>query len=234
MHQITNNVLTVSITDKGAELQSIYSKETQLEYLWNADPVFWSKKSPVLFPIVGGLKNNTYFYNGKGYHLNRHGFARDMVFDVTEQYKDSIVFTLTSSSETEKLYPFQFVFSIKYQLQQNQLITTYSIKNTGNHEMYFSVGAHPAFKVPVTEGAAFNDYYLQFNKIENVGRWPLSNDGLIELSPIPLLNNSQQLELNKPLFYKDALVFKHLSSDSISILTHKDKHGVTLSYSNFP
>jgi len=82
---IANHLLAITIADKGAELQSIINKETGLEYMWNADPAFWSKKSPVLFPIVGGLKNNTYYFNGNSYQLSRHGFARDTAFTVTYQ-----------------------------------------------------------------------------------------------------------------------------------------------------
>ncbi|MDE3235973.1 MAG: aldose 1-epimerase family protein [Bacteroidota bacterium] len=234
MYQISNQYLEVSIAAKGAELQSIYNKHTKLEYMWGGDPAFWSKKSPVLFPIVGGLKNNTYYFNKQAYSLNRHGFARDSMFEVTQQSANSITFSIASNEETRKIYPFDFHFSIIYTLQNEELIVTYAVNNTGNHELFFSVGAHPAFKVPLTEGTTFTDYYLLFNTPENIGRWPLSAEGLIEKKTIPVLQNEQELPLTKALFFSDALVFKQLRSNTISIVSHQHKHGVSITFDGFP
>ncbi|MBS1578815.1 MAG: aldose 1-epimerase family protein [Bacteroidetes bacterium] len=231
---ISNNYLQIKIASKGAELQSIINKETGLEYMWNADPVFWAKKSPVLFPIVGGLKQNTYLFNNKNYQLNRHGFARDMEFEISYQSSEKIILNIQSSEETLKVYPFHFLFSVVYELVDDKLKVSYVIENIGEEAMYFSVGAHPAFKVPLIEGTNFNDYFLQFNCVENTNKWPLSKDGLIELTSVPLLNNSTKLSLYKELFYSDALVFKHLASDEISILSNKTKHGVSVGYKGFP
>jgi galactose mutarotase-like enzyme len=231
---ISNHHLSIVIDSQGAELQSIINKETALEYLWNADPAFWPKKSPALFPIVGGLKNGTYFYNGASYQLGRHGFARESVFEVIQHTEDSIIFSLQANEVTKKNYPFLFEFQIQYQLHENKLAVTYVVKNADTKDLYFSVGAHPAFKVPLVAGTNFNDYYLLFNQVENAGKWPLSKDGLIEQSSIPFLINTDTLSLTKELFYTDALVFKHLASDSISIVSNKTKHGVKLMFEGFP
>jgi len=233
-HTITNSVLTVSISTKGAELQSIVNNTTGLEYMWNADPAFWAKKSPVLFPIVGGLKNNHYTYNGETYTLGRHGFAREMEFAVTAQQDDSITFTLTDSEETLKNYPFHFNFSLTYTLQQNTVQVTYTVKNTGDDAMWFSVGAHPAFKVPVAPGTNFNDYYLAFSSVETAGRYPLDAGGQVETYTTPVLNNTNRLPLSKELFYQDALVFKHLQSTSIAIKSDSTPHGLTVHFPGFP
>lgn len=234
IYSIQNNELSVAISSKGAELQSIIHKDFGLEYMWSGDASFWGKKSPVLFPIVGGLKNNTYQYNGQSYTLPRHGFARDMEFEITEQEKDAITFTLSSNAETWAKYPFEFNFSLRYTLQNNKLYVSYIVNNTGNDDLLFSVGGHPAFKVPLGEGTVFEDYYLQFSSIEDAGRWPLSADGLIENSTIPFLENTGQLALTKSLFYKDALVFKHLRSNRISVLSNKTPHGLRVSFDGFP
>lgn len=233
-HTITNDAITVSIATKGAELQSIVNNNTGLEYMWNADPAFWAKKSPVLFPIVGGLKNNQYSFNGQTYTLGRHGFAREMEFTVTEQKADRITFTLTDSEETLKNYPFHFSFSLTYTLQQNTIQVTYTVKNTGDSIMWFSVGGHPAFKVPVAPGTHFNDYYLAFSNTENTGRWPLDAGGQIETYTTPVLENTDKLPLTKQLFYQDALVFKHLQSNSIAIKSNNTPHGVTVHFGGFP
>jgi galactose mutarotase-like enzyme len=234
IHQVHNDVLSVAIAEKGAELQSIINKDTGIEYMWNADPAYWSKKSPVLFPIVGGLKDNTYQYGGKAYNLNRHGFAREAAFTVTEHGRDTITFTLTESPETLERYPFKFIFSVKYTLAGNQLHVSYIVKNTDEKTLLFSVGGHPAFKVPVAEGTVFEDYYLQFSQEENAGRWPLSPGGQVETYSTPLLNNTNRLALTKQLFYEDALVFKHLASKGVAIVSDKTPHGLRVMFDGFP
>jgi len=234
IHQLINSTLSVSIAEKGAELQSIINKNTGIEYMWGADPAFWAKKSPVLFPIVGGLKDNKYNCDGKTYSLGRHGFAREMTFIVTEKADDSITFTLTDSAETLEKYPFTFSFSVKYILADNKLSVSYIVKNTDNKTLLFSVGAHPAFKVPLAEGTTFDDYYLKFSHVENAGTWPLSPGGQVETFTTPLLNNTDVLPLTKTLFYKDALVFKHLASNGISILSNKTAHGLRVVFNGFP
>ncbi len=234
MHFLSNEVLSVEIAAKGAELQSIYHLQNKLEYLWSGDAKYWAKKSPVLFPLVGGLKNNQYNYNGNAYQLGRHGFARDNEFNVLERTPDSITFSLRSNEQTKIVYPFDFLFKVKYSLKDSQLTVAFIVENTGDYELLFSVGAHPAFAVPIDKNLQYEDYYLQFNKTENAGRWPLSADGLIEANSIQLLQNETKLPLNKELFYKDAIVLKHLKSDSISIVSDKSAKGIKVSFDGFP
>jgi len=234
MLQLSNERLSITIAEKGAELQSLTRKDLQLEYLWSGDAAFWGKKSPVLFPVVGGLKNNSYTYNGTAYTLGRHGFARDMVFTVAEQTADSIRFLLTDSADTKKVYPFPFHFEVVYTLDDNRLTVTYRVRNTGNEELFFSVGGHPAFRVPLAAGTSYEDYYLQFNREETAGKWPLSPEGLIERSTQPLLDHTQRLPLKKTLFYADALVLKHLASDVVTLKSDATPHGLEFHFKGFP
>ncbi|MDI9364710.1 MAG: aldose 1-epimerase family protein [Flavobacterium sp.] len=234
MVTLTNQHLQVNITPKGAELSSIYNKQTGLEYLWNGNPEFWAKQSPTLFPIVGGLKNGSYQFAGKQYAMGRHGFTREMFFVVSNQTNLTATFTIEATEETLKQYPFQFLFSVTYSIEGNKLSVTYTVKNSSSNTLYFSVGAHPAFKVPLVQGDAYDDYYLAFNETENAGIYPLTADGLVELRPVPCLENTNKLPLTKTLFYKDALVFKELKSTAISILNTKNSHGLTYSYTDFP
>ncbi len=233
-HQLKNGIITIAIAEKGAELQSIVVDNTGIEYMWGADPAFWAKKSPVLFPIVGGLKNNHYRFAGKTYTLGRHGFARDMDFRVTEHSPGTITFTLAESAETLEKYPFAFQFLVKYVLDGSQLSVSYLVQNTDDKTVLFSVGAHPAFKVPMAEGTVFEDYYLKFSHVEHAGTWPLSPGGQIEKYTTPLLENTDVLPLTKQLFYKDALVFKNLASNAISILSNKTPHGLRVLFDGFP
>ena len=234
MFTIENEYIRAAIAPKGAELVQLFSKDLQLDYLWNGDPAFWGKHSPVLFPIVGTLKNNTYFFGGKSFFLGRHGFARDMEFSVTGQHFEEITFQLASNSHTLEVYPFLFQFEIIYRLTDHQLETTYHVRNTGSGEMYFSVGGHPAFKVPLVKGTIYQDYYLEFNEDETLPRWPISKDGLIETEPVALLQQSSVLPLTRELFHQDALVTKYPTSSIISLKSDKTDHGLDFYLGEFP
>lgn len=236
MFTIENEYLKIEIYSKGAELQSVYNKKRSMEYMWSGDPAYWSKKSPVLFPIIGSLKNDTYYFENKAYQLSRHGFARDMDFAVTAQTPASITFTLARNDATFEKYPFQFRFDIIYSIKNNQLQVTYRVVNKGeiNQKLYFSVGGHPAFKLPVLPGTDYNDYYLEFNKTENAGRWLISKEGLIETRATPLLNNTQKLPLAKELFYTDAIVFKQLRSDKVKLVSTTKEEIFEFDFAGFP
>jgi galactose mutarotase-like enzyme len=234
MFILENEVLRVEVASKGAELQSIVNTVLGIEYLWNGNPAFWAKRSPVLFPIVGALKNNSYTYQGKSYQLPRHGFARDMEFEVDKQSQKEITLLLRSNTETKKNYPFDFEFRIRYLLQGDELSTEYMVTNTGSGILFFSVGGHPAFRLPLTADTQFSDYYLRFEETENLSRWPISKDGLIENQPIPVLEDTNRLKLQKSLFYQDALVFKYPASSEISLVSGKTNHGIQFQMGEFP
>jgi galactose mutarotase-like enzyme len=235
MYTIESSLLKVGIQTKGAELISVLHTENGLEYLWNADPKYWAKKSPVLFPIVGTLKDNTYYFKGKEYHLSRHGFARDKEFSVTAHNEDAVIFSISNDEETIKNFPFEFRFSIQYKVEKDILAVTYIVENNEPTEiMYFSVGGHPAFKLPLTGDTNYEDYELAFDQKENTGRWPISKDGLIESEPDPLLQHTDILPLSKELFLKDALVLKNLHSHSVRLQSSKTEHGLEFKFSGFP
>lgn len=234
MVYLENAELKITISERGAELQEVFSKDTQLDYLWDGDPIFWGKKSPVLFPIVGTLKNNQYLHNGKSYQLSRHGFARDKHFKLTESGSHRVCLTLDADEETLIQYPFLFRFSIIYEIKKNILSCTYQIVNIDVKPMYFSVGAHPAFKVPLEEAYQFNDYYLEFNQSESASKWPITTEGLIDETPAPFFHSNNRINLSKELFYGDALVFKQLASTSISLCNEQSKHGFKFSWTDFP
>ncbi len=189
MFFLENQQLKISIHPKGAELQAIFHKDHQLDYMWSGDPAFWGKHSPLLFPIVGTLKSNTYYYQDKPYSLTRHGFARDRDFVVESQSADAITFLLRSDDSTRANYPFDFELRIIYRLTGGDistavgLSTTYQVKNPSKQMLYFSIGGHPAFSVPLVPGTDYNDYYLEFDRPETTPRWPISKDGLIEHEP---------------------------------------------------
>lgn len=181
--------------------------------MWGGNPDYWAKHSPVLFPIVGTLKNNSYSYKDNSYSLGRHGFARDMDFVVKQKDNISISFSLVYSDKTLELYPFNFELIISYRLDENNLIVQYTVKNhSSDEQMLFSIGAHPAFALP----ANFSDYSLYFDGDEKLIATPLYNDLLSNNENVIALQE-KALPLHYSLFENDALVFKQLQSRSVSI-----------------
>ena len=234
VYHISNPILQIGISAKGAELQSIFHSLHHLEYLWQGNPEYWGKRSPILFPIVGALKDGHYLYHDKKYPLPRHGFAREKTFHLTHQTENSITLSLAADSDTLAVYPFDFMLTVTYTLEKNRLSVTYMVENKGADNLYFSIGAHPAFNVPIVKGTTFSDYLLSFEKKETIAKWPLSSDGLLDKPAIPFFENNNQLNLNKKLFSADALVFKNMQSTSISINSTKTIHGVIVHFNDFP
>jgi len=233
MITLENEYLKVGLAAKGAELQRLFSKETKLDYLWNGDDKYWAKHSPVLFPIVGALKNDSFTYQNETYHLPRHGFARDQVFDHHKISDTEAVFTLTQSEESLKVYPFHFELRLKYQLIDRKLNLTYEVINTGESELLFSIGAHPAFAVPNAPNTDYTDYYLAFNADKKLTYWKLDN-GLIAKETGNIHLNGHKLNLKHELFYNDALVFKTMQSNCISLLNTKNDYGLHFHFDDFP
>lgn len=233
MYSIENAHLKVEVRTKGAELNSIFSKDTGLEYMWGGGEP-WPKKSPILFPIVGTLKNNTYYYKDKEYKLPRHGFGRDMEFRLTAQTATTLIFTLESNEETLEKFPFLFRLDVFYEIEDGSLSVQYKVTNMGADNMYFSIGAHPAFKTPLEEGIDYEDYYFEFSREENALRWMISDGGLINPLAVPVITNSNILPVTRELFLRDAVVMKHLNSDSVRLKTDKSAHGIEFTFPRFP
>lgn len=233
MITLQNETLTAVIANKGAELQQLKNNHTGINYLWSGDAAYWGKYSPVLFPIVGGLKNDLYFYNGHEYKLPRHGFARDRDFSVEQISSSEAVFSLKDDEHTREVYPFSFALRIRYQLNQNWLACTYEVYNSGDNSLLFSVGAHPAFAVPLKNNLQYSDYYLEFNKPENLERWKLLN-GLVSNHAVAMATENNRLPLQAALFYEDAIVLKGLNSNCITLATAKDEHGLNFYFTDFP
>lgn len=232
--KIENEYLTVRINKKGAELSEVRNRTNHIDYLWNGDPRYWAKTSPVLFPIVGTLKDNAFLYRGHKYEMGRHGFARDFLFTVEDKAKNRVVFMLSENEVTLKHYPFRFELRLEYLLFDDSLKVTYDIRNTDSDQILFSIGGHPAFRTPLTPTSRYEDHYLQFSQTEDVDQWPLNGQGLIEKKPLPLLVESDVLRLTRELFYQDALVLKHLQSKSVSLKSRSHNYGIDFYFGEFP
>lgn len=213
---LKNNTLTAQIQHLGAELISLKSNKGK-EYIWEGNPEFWGKHSPVLFPIVGTLKNNTFHHNEIDYQLYRHGFAREMKFKLLKATDTSATFSLQSDEKTLKMYPFEFELQLIYTLEKMTLSLAYQVINTGSSKMPFSIGAHPAFALP----NKFENYSIAFDTKEPLEYYLLEND-LISNKTKKLDVQNKQIPLNYELFANDALIFKTLQSRSLTILENEN------------
>lgn len=233
MISLENEHISLTFVTKGAELRSIKSKATGLDYLWKGDPAYWGKFSPVLFPVIGALKDNTYFVDGVAYELPRHGFARDHEFEVQQISGTEVLFTLTSNADTLKVYPFEFNLGLRYRISGSSVSCTYEVNNPAQKDLLFSIGGHPAFAAPLTADAAYEDCYLQFSVDESLTYHKIENN-LISDQTDTLHLDRGKLPLKHELFYGDALVFKTMSSDTISLRNTKNEHGLHFRFAGFP
>ncbi|EAE7125943.1 aldose 1-epimerase family protein [Listeria monocytogenes] len=234
MIKLENEVLLVEMKTAGAELTRIFHKDTGLEYLWNADSKFWGRHSPVLFPTVGRLVEDTYLVDGKPYHLGQHGFARDRDFQGIEQTEKSVRFELDADEDSLAVYPYKFKLSIIYTIEKNTVAVSYEVENTDNKRIYFSIGAHPAFNLPLTDGTTFEDYYLDFGTEENLET--LCLEGPYRSGEIKKVVDkpAQYLPLSYDLFKNDALIFEALKQKEMTIKSDKTPHFVKVSFPEFP
>ena len=228
---IENDWLKVDIVRHGAEVRKVMHKKNGLDYMWTGDETYWGRVSPVLFPIVGRLKEDQYQLDDQTYKMSQHGFLRDVEFDVAEQTSTTVSFVFESLGSFVHVYPYEFKAMIRYRLMEDSLIVQWEILNENKEEMYFSIGAHPAFKVPLVESETIEDYYLNFSPApnKNVMEYELKNSliqekgAANELSEIPLTNS---------LFARDALIYSNI--DKVTVVSNQSGHGVEVMFQDFP
>lgn len=233
MITLKNQYLTVQVNEFGAELTSVKS-EDGAEYIWQADPAYWKRHAPILFPIVGRLKDNQYVYQGKDYHMTQHGFARDNQFQVTNQSQTAVTLVLTQNAQTLAKYPFNFELKVNFELKEHELAVHFTVTNPDDNELLFSLGAHPGFNVPFAGVGDFTDYFIRVAPKKVYRRIPLK-------PPYSDPEDPQELDFTKPLqlqhelFKDDALVLDLKDQETTVMLanSHND-HGVALSLSKAP
>ena len=217
---LDNGTLRVEISEIGAELQSIRAADGY-EYLWQGDKTYWGGRAPNLFPTVGRLLDGRYTHQGKTYELGLHGFARHANMQVKASQTEAC-FTLRDSEETRAQYPFAFCYEVLYRLDGNVLHVTYRVTNEGDGPMYFGLGGHPGFFVPMFEGAAFEDYRIRLPKCGETLRVEFSDKGLfVREYDYPLHEGC--IDLRHDLFDNDAIVLRN--GGDTAILEHKNAEG---------
>lgn len=224
----------VTINTVGAELKS-FKDSNGKEFIWNSDPAFWMRSSPLLFPTIGNVRNNETCFNEKKYTMPKHGFCKDMVFEVTDRSENSATFTLKATKETLAFYPFLFKLSLTYSLNKNVLQMVYSVTNEDSKEMPYHIGAHPGFICPLETNEILTDYQIIFEKEEELKATPYDLEQLCFLSgkQVSFGKKSTTLPLTAEMFDNDAVFFPQVNSRSVKLVHASHNRGIKLDYPGF-
>lgn len=229
---LADGVLHAEVSRHGAELGSLRRVTSGIEYLWQGDPAVWSRRAPILFPIVGRLRGDRYLVGSAEYALPPHGFARDSVFSVTRRSDTEVALAVQESPETLRAYPFPFRLEVAYALRRDLLVQRVVVANPGHRPLPFSLGLHPGFRCPLLPGETLEDYAVEFELPETAGRLPVL-DGLVSRQAEPFLEGQRILPLRPGMFDRGALVFKKLQSQRVRLVSRSGK-GVELTFRGFP
>lgn len=227
LHTIHNQFLTLTVDDLGAQMMALTGSDGT-EYLWSGDPAFWRNRAPNLFPYVGRSTGDSCTIKGVRYPMTRHGFANRSTFAVGSRGEDHITFTLTDSPETREHYPWAFSFSVSYALTERTVEITYEVINRDRETIWFGLGGHPGFRVPLEPGLAFTDYALTFGRPCSPARAELSENYMISgrETPFPLVGGDT-LPLRHDLFDRDAVILHHMDK-TVTLSAKGGQRGITL------
>ncbi len=228
VHYIENEFLNIGVKEDGSELTSVYLKENSTEYLWQGDSKYWAGQSPILFPIVGRLIEDSYYLDGKKYEMPKHGFARKMKWDFLGADGASMSFSLKDTEETYRMYPYKFEVIVTFTLEGNTLKVTHSIENKNNKVMYASLGAHPAFNCAIGDRLVFSDNEtLETEKIDLVNSLRLPEK-------LPVLSNERVITITEDIFNEDALILSNFKSETITLESDNHSRKVIFHLGNAP
>lgn len=233
-YKLTNNSLYIEIDSLGATLTSLRDVMGQ-EYLWQGDPTYWKGQAPLLFPIVGALRDGKATVNGTQIAMPRHGLARINTFKKVAEGADSLTFRLAANEETRKMYPFDFALGVEFALVDTTLIQRFTVTNAGDTPMPFCLGCHPGFNIPLDADETIEDYVIKFACKETCDS-PIidpSTDLIMEDDRQPVLADSDVLPLSHALFEKDALVLENLQSRRVAMYSKNSLRGVEMTFDGF-
>lgn len=229
MLTIENEQISVTISPQGGEMQSIRSKKTGIEYLWQGNPVYWRDHAPILFPFVGRLFEGRYLYQGESYAIRMHGFVWKSLLEEEQTEKDRCAFILTDSPETLASYPFRFRLRLEYSLEGSRVNICFRVENRGENTMYCGFGGHPGFNLPLEQGLSFEDYSIIFPEITDCNVVQLSQSVLpTGKKPYPL-EDGYRLPLRHDLFHHDAVILTDCPRQ-LTLGSDNGKHGVTVRF----
>ena len=228
-YKIKNEFLTVIVSDRGAELQSVKGSDGT-EYLWQGNQEIWGDRAPNIFPYVARMTDGKYTVYGNEYRMKIHGFVMYATLQMERQSEDSLTFCLESNEATREQYPFDFTYRITYILKEHTLKIVTGVENRSDRRMYFGTGGHPGFNVPLEDGFAFSDYYLEFDQPSKPTRVGFTEACFLNGRDEPYaLENNRRIPLRHDLFDEDAIVLKN-TARSVRLVCDGGRHSVTVSW----
>ena len=231
-HILKNELLTVTISEKGAEVISV-KDHSSYEYIWQGDPKYWAGRAPNMFPICGRLFGGKYTYEGKEYEMNLHGFARHDIFTVEETTDDYIRLTLQSDADTLAIYPFNFTLTIEYRLCGATLTGNITVENTDSKVLPFTLGLHPGFNLPLGDGR-FEDCYIEFTEPCSPDKIGLSDTCFLTgKNSAFYLEDGRRLSLTHSLFDNDAIFLSRVSNE-VTLRSEAGEKYVRFKFADFP
>ena len=232
-YTLENSALRVTVSSLGAELINLYDLQKSRELLWQGNEAVWSGQAPVLFPLVGRLKNKTFTYKNKQYNIDIHGFAKVMEFTLKEKTADSVTLLLASNDQTRKQYPFDFEFIVKYTLKGKLLLKEHITKNTSASDMYYEVGGHEGYQLPLTDGEKMSDYYLLFKGKEALYSFNKNDETMMLQQKRKVELDNGKLHLFMKVFSEDALVLEDDAGKTVELHGKKTGHILTVKFPDF-
>ena len=230
MVNLKNEQLSIIVSEKGAELQSIKDANGK-EYLWQGDPQYWNRRSPILFPLVCSVNNDTYRVDGKEYHLPRHGFARDTDFTLIYQSDRKVTFALESSEETKKVYPYDFMLSVSYVLDENKIGVIWHVHNTDTREIHFQIGGHPAFNVPDMKPGEDQQGRIRLDNTDPMDALHSYLDGSHEMDEVPFIEAEDGvMEFSNNTWRNDSIKIHKCQLHRAELLNKACKAEVTVEF----
>lgn len=228
-YEIKNENLTVRIAAKGGEFRSVRDREGR-EYLWQGDEATWTDRGPNLFPYIARLTGGVYTYQGKTYHMDIHGFLPTTEMKLVSREESRLVLGLDSSAETLAQYPFAFSLEIRYELKGSELDITYHVENKDDKTMYFGIGGHPGFIVPIEENLEFEDYLIDFGEGAAPIRVGMSEDCFVTGEDTAFaLREGRYLDMAHNLFDDDAIILRSVP-EGVTLKSEKGTKAVRVSF----
>ena len=206
-----NEFFTLGVKEMGAELTSLKSKKTGIEYIWEGNTDIWYGQSPILFPVIGRLLDDKYRLNGKEYSMEKHGIVRKKPFKLVEQTEDSLTFVQTDDEASLEIYPYHFELFVTFKLNGNSLEVSHKVVNKNDCVMYYSFGAHPGFNCKIGD-------YLEFDTPQvSVLNEQIDEESLLLDNQVELLKNEKRITIEKNTFDNDALILSGYTDKVISL-----------------
>ena len=231
---IRNESLTVDIEDLGAQLASVRDHHGT-EYLWQGDADIWARRAPILFPILGRLKDNTYLLDGVPNKIGQHGFARDCVFELVEQSDTKAVFRLTDTAETRRLYPFSFSLTVTYILEGNRLTKCHRVENRSKQVMYYELGVHDGFRAPLGENETMSQYAIRLPGWEDtITPYGMDEHAMVTPKGEPIALNNGRLSLTPSTYHLDTVILDQPPQAKAVLVDGQDRPRITVEFSQFP